>query len=593
MAANSLDIMGIVGPTDIAQEISAKFTQWINDRNQFDNEIKEIRDYVYATDTRNTSDGAGNFRNSVTTPKLTQIAQNLKANYMTHLFSQRDWVNWEAHNEEAAISEKRKAVESYMRTKVRMSNQVETHDSIIDDWIQTGNGYAGIEYVNETFEVDGDMMTGYIGPRLYRISHHDIAYNIAATNWHSSPKIVRTLKSLGELMRDVTERPELTYTEDVIAKMMGARHEIRSASKISQSDMNKSTGLIADGFSDLREYYNSDLVEILEFYGDFYDVNNNVFLKNHIITIADRAHILRMEPYNNLLGHAPIYHIPWRKRPENLVGMSPLANLIGMQHKIDKLENLRADVFDQIANGVTVEVGDVEFFGTRGAPGGRYVTEPGGSVNILRPDATALQADLQIQQTMNLMEEMAGSPREAMGFRSPGEKTKFEVQTLDNAANRIFREKTLSYERNFINDILNDMLAIARNNLDGRDLVRAEDSTFGTEEFLEVTRDDITAAGKLFASGSSHFEKQANVLQNLNAIFNSQAGALIAPHLSKIQLAKVIEDLLSAEQYGLIQENIGIIEDIQTQRVIQSGQTSLEEEALTDASLEDEEISLE
>jgi hypothetical protein len=35
---------------------------------------------------------------------------------------------------------------------------------------------------------------------------------------------------------------------------------------------------------------------------------------------------------------------------------------------------------------------------------------------------------------MNLMEEMAGAPKEAMGFRSPGEKTKYEVQRLESAA---------------------------------------------------------------------------------------------------------------------------------------------------------------
>lgn len=270
--------------------------------------------------------------------------------------------------------------------------------------------------------------------------------------------------------------------------------------------------------------------------------------------------------------------------------MSPLANLVGMQHKIDKLENLRADVFDQIANPTIVEQGDVEFFGVRGAPGQRYVTEAGGGVAFLRPDATALNADLQIQQTMNLMEEMAGAPREAMGFRSPGEKTKFEVQVMDNASSRIFREKTTAYERNFLNDILNDMLAMARSNLDGSDIIRAQDTTFGTEDFLSITKDDISAAGKLYASGSSHFERQSNVLQNLNAIFNSPAASLITPHLSKIKLAKVVEDLLSAEEYGLVQENIGILEDIKSQQIVQSGQQQLEEESLTDGSLEDEEL---
>lgn len=589
MAGNSLDIISIVSPDDIATEIGRMFDKWITDRSQFDEEIKEIRDYVYATDTRTTSDPSLNFRNSVTTPKLTQIHQNLKANYMTHLFSRSDWVNWEAHNSEGALAKKRKTIESYIRTKVRMSNQVEVHDSIIDDWILTGNGYAMLVFMKEVHQLDGAPQAGYIGPKLMRISHHDIAYNIAATDWHSAPKIVRSLKSIGELARDFEERPDLPYTEGILNRMINNRHEIRNAKKINNSDLAKAQGLIADGFTTITEYYNSGLVEVLDFYGDFYDVDNNVFLKNHVITVVDRTFVVRKEPLNTTTGHPYIYHIPWRKRPENLVGMSPLANLVGMQHKIDKLENLRADVFDQIANPTIVEKGDVEFFGMRGAPGQRYVTEAQGDVRFLRPDATALNADLQIQQTMNLMEEMAGAPREAMGFRSPGEKTKFEVQVMDNASNRIFREKTTAYERNFLNDILNDMLAMARSNMDGSDLIRAEDSTFGTEDFIAITRDDIAAAGKLYASGSSHFERQANVLQNLNAIFNSPAGNAIMPHVSKLKLAHVLEDLLSAEEYGLVQENIGILEDMKTQQIVQSGQAQLEEESLTDGSLDDDE----
>ena len=35
------------------------------------------------------------------------------------------------------------------------------------------------------------------------------------------------------------------------------------------------------------------------------------------------------------------------------------------------------------------------------------------------------------------MEEMAGAPKEAMGFRSPGEKTAYEVQRMENAASQV------------------------------------------------------------------------------------------------------------------------------------------------------------
>lgn len=591
MPANSLDVMQLVSPEGIADEIAVTWDRWKNDRVVYEDETIEIRSYVYATDTRTTGNIANPFMNSTTTPKLTQIAQNLKANYMSHLFSNTDWINWEAANRESALEQKRKTIEAYLRTKARSQNIVSTFGSLIDDWIITGNCYAGLEYVTETHV---DPLTGlefpvYVGPRLYRISPHDICYNIAATSWEQAPKIIRSLKSMGDLARDIDERPNLGYTRDLLNKLRNNRTAVRSAKEIGQADMDKSRGLIADGFSDIREYYNSDLVEILEFYGDWYDIVTGEFLKNHLITVVDRAFVVRKEPINTWTGRAPLYHSAWRKRPDNITGMSPLANLVGMQYKIDKLENLRADVFDQIANPTIVETGDVEFFGVRGAPGQRYVVAEGGTVSFLRPDATALSADLQISQTMTVMEEMAGSPRESLGFRSPGEKTKFEVQLLDNAANRTFREKALSFERDFISEILNDMLAMARQNLNGIDIVQMQDSTFGAQEFLEVTRDDITATGKLYANGASHFEKQANALQNLNAIFNSQLGAIIMPHISKVKLAQIVEDLISAEQFVLVQENIGILEDIQSQMIAQQGQKQLLDQSVTDGSLDGDE----
>ena len=50
-------------------------------------------------------------------------------------------------------------------------------------------------------------------------------------------------------------------------------------------DVNKAEGFIADGFGTLQEYYQSGLVEVLEFEGDYYDKDEDVLHKNKIITI--------------------------------------------------------------------------------------------------------------------------------------------------------------------------------------------------------------------------------------------------------------------------------------------------------------------
>ena len=585
MATNSIDIFGIVQPETLANHIALMYDRYKTSRLTWETGAKEVRDYLYAVDTNTTANITNPFSNRTTVPKLMQVAQNLHANYYEHMFSNTDYINWEAHNRESSLEEKRKSIESYIRTKASQQNLTSTFSDLLWDWIIYGNCFGQLQYVNESKvdEETGETIPGYIGPKLVRYSPHDLTFNPAASSWKQAPKITRRVYGIGDIARMVQERPDEGWTQDLLIKIQNNRSHIRSnATQISNSEIDKTQGLVADGFSDIMQYYNSNLIEVLEFTGDMYDEETSELLKDYRITIVDRAYVVRKDPIKSWTGTSYMYHDGWARRPDNLYGMGPLDSLVGMQYKIDKLENLRADIFDQIAHPTTVEVGDPEFFGVRGAPGGRYVVAEGGDVKYLTPDTTALQADFQIQQTMSDMELLAGSPREAMGFRTPGEKTAFEVQTLDNAANRLFRYKVTQFETNIVEPILNDMLEMARRNLNGADLVRNVDSTFGIEEFLEVTKEDLTATGKLYPRGSKHFIAQANMMQNLQTVFNSPVSQFIAPHVSKVQLAKAVEDLLGVEQFSIVQENIGILEDVETQRIAQTGQQMLEEESVTD-----------
>lgn len=593
-ASDTYDVFGVLNPDQIALEISALWNKWKTDKSKWESQVKELRDYLYAVDTSTTTNSINPFYNRTTVPKLMQIAQNLHANYFDHMFSNEEWISWEAHNSEASLEEKRRAIESYIKTKARMSGLSSTLSDLLWDWIITGNCFGELTYVNESTEdpATGELIQGYVGPKLQRISPFDIVFNVNATSFRQTPKIIRYVYSLGDLERMAIERPDLGWTQDLVDKLRTSRQDIRDNHQaISNAELDKTQGLVADGFGDIKEYYNSDLVEVLVFLGDFYDGEKRELHRDHRLVVVDRRILQRMEPLESWTGSDYIYHDGWSGRPDNLYGMGPLDNLVGMQYKIDKLENLRADVFDQIAHPTTVEVGTVEFFGQRGAPGGRYVVEEGGQVSYLSPDATALSADNQIQQTMVDMEQLAGSPREAMGIRSPGEKTAFEVQTLDNAANRLFRRKVSQFETNVVEKVLNDMLEISRRNLNGSDVIRSVDSQFGVEQFLTITKEDLTATGKLYPLGSKHFIADANMMQNLNTIFSSPVSQFIAPHVSKVQLAKTVEGLLGLEEFSIVQENVGVVEDINTQRIAQEGQQQLMEESQIDPGAENPIIS--
>jgi hypothetical protein len=188
-------------------------------------------------------------------------------------------------------------------------------------------------------------------------------------------------------------------------------------------------------------------------------------------------------------------------------------------------------------------------------------------VDILRPDATALNAEFQMDKLMMNMEELAGAPRQAMGIRTPGEKTAFEVQALENAAGRIFQQKIQHFEENFIEPLLNQMLEAARRNIQGVEIVKATDQDFGLTEFLKVGPDQLNAKGKLRPVGARHFSRQAQVMQNLLGLVTSglMQDPAVSVHMSGKKIAELAEEMLGLGKYDIVQENIRIAEQMETQ----------------------------
>jgi hypothetical protein len=235
-----------------------------------------------------------------------------------------------------------------------------------------------------------------------------------------------------------------------------------------------------------------------------------------------------------------MFHCGWRLRTDNLWAQGPLDQLVGMQYRIDHLENLKADVFDLIAYPIMVVKGNtVEEFEYE--PGATVFVGDEGGLEFLRPDATVLQADLQINELMNRMEELAGAPKQAMGIRSPGEKTKYEVQSLENAAGRIFQSKVSWFERNILEPLLNGMLAESVRNFEGVERIRTVDEDYGTVSFVEVTKDDLMAAGKIYPLGARHYGEQARFIQELSQTMAAvQAMPTVAAHISGKAIAKAL-----------------------------------------------------
>src|SRR4030042_857299 len=578
MAGNVAQIKALSNRGELARQLSSLYENWRVQRSEKEAEWRELRNYLFATDTTTTTNSTLGWRNSTTIPKLTQIRDNLHANYMDAAFPNDNWLKWEGFIQDDVTKKKRTVLEYYMKNKLRQSNFRSIVSKALYDYIDYGNAFAEAIWVDEKYTdpVTGEEIVAYVGPKAVRISPFDHVFNPTAASYKESPKFTRYVKGVGELLKEVRIRPDLHYDEAVLNKATQVR---RSVSAFRMEDVNKAEGFIVDGFGTLQEYYQSGLIEILEFEGDIYNDVTGELQENRIITIIDRSYIIRNIANPSWIGRDTKTHVGWRDRPDNLYAMGPLDNLVGMQYRIDHLENLKADALDQTILPPKVIVGDVQPF--EWGPNVNIHVPEDGDVRLLPPNAAAFQVNNEIGNLLALMEEMAGAPKEAMGIRSPGEKTAFEVQQLQNAAGRIFQNKVNKFEIEFLEPLLNKMLELAKRNLDTADLIKVLDDDIGVVEFMNITKDDITAKGKLRPIGARHYAARAQLMQNMMGVFNGPIGQMIAPHISTKGLATMIEEYMGFEQFDFIKDNVAIFEQAETQRLINQAQQTVETEDAT------------
>ena len=578
---NSIDLNMVLGAKEesLAAEISSLFTEWRSAAAGAYERWKETTKYVYATSTKETSNSSNGHDHSTHLPVITQIKDNLEANYMEALFPSDDWFVFKGFDLKSSFADKRKVVESYLKTKHDLSGFTSTIQRLVSDWVLYGNCFAGVTYEQQQHEQeDGSNPYGFVGPRVYRISPFDIVFNPLATSFENSPKIIRSVKSLAELTRDVQEKPSLGYSQEIIDRVINSREVLSTHKDI---DVDKAFNTSFEGFGNPSSYYKSGKVEVLEFYGDIWDKESKQFLKNYVITVVDRRWVIRAQPLNTWTGRPHLFHCGWRTRPDNLWAMGPLDNLVGMQYMINHLENARADAFDMMLSPDRVFQGTVENIEQINGSLHYFVGEQG-NVHNLAPDTTVLNADFQIQTKQGQMELSAGAPREAAWFRTPGEKTAFEVSQLMTAASRVFQHKINYFSREFVEKLLEAEIETARQNLDTVDIIEIVEDEYGISEFITVSKEDINANGRLRAVGSRHYARNNQLAANL-AQFSQQLAQdqLMQQHFPSERLAKAWENLLGFGNLDLMQPYGRVAEQLELQRLSSVASQWASEEAMT------------
>ena len=566
MTGKVLELHNVIQPDQLATRITERWVEWDLLRQIKKNDWEEIRRYVYATDTTQTTNAQLPWKNKTTVPKLCQIRDNLYANYTATMFPQKQWLIWEANEKDANSAMKRDAITNYMAWVVDQPWFKVEVDKLILDYIDFGNAFVTVDWLDNRMQTKDKTQIGYVGPVLKRISPLDMIMNPTAENFVQSPKIIRSIISMGELaklLNSMTNDDNRKEYEELYAYLKNIRYHARSF----QGDWIQRDHLYSiDGFSSFRAYLLSDFVEVLTFYGDYYDYVNDVFEENRVITVVDRHKLINNKPNPSFFGYPPIYHSPWRKKQENLWGMGPLDNLVGMQYRLDHIENMGADIWDFCAFPVQKIKGFVQDYTWQ--PGEKIFLEEEGDVDVVVPEVNVLQSDMKIERLEKLMEEMAGAPREAMGFRTPGEKTKYEVQSLENAASRLFQNKIKQFEEQIIEPALNAMLELARRNMVGATTIKVFDDDLKIATFQDLTVEDITGVGRIVPVAARHFSEYQQLVQNMTNLAASQLWPMVQPHFSGFRFAKLLENVFDISQYNLVSKDIALVEQAEAQQLM-------------------------
>lgn len=569
MTSKVLELDNVITPDQMAVQITEKYLEWQMSRQRKLQDWEEVRRYIYATDTTQTSNNQLPWKNKTTIPKLCQIRDNLYANYTATLFPQRKWLIWEANEQDSNSTRKRDAITNYINWCISQPMFKHEMDKIILDYIEYGNCIATVEWVDQRVQKeDNSTQAGFVGPMPKRISPLDAVFNPTAENFEAAPKIFKSIVSLGEL-KEILERMSNDENREEYEALWTYLKDIRRNAHEYDGDWAQRDNLYQiDGFSNFRDYLCSDVAEVLTFYGDLYDPEEDKFYKNHVITVVDRHKLIGKKPNPSFFGYPPIFHAPWRKKQDNLWGMGPLDNLVGMQYRLDHIENMRADIVDLVTYPVIKVKGFVEDFTWQ--PGEHIYASEEGDVEMMAPDVQVLQLTQDLQMYPAMMEEAAGSPREAMGFRSPGEKTKYEVQRLENAWSRLYQNKIKQFEEQIVEKVLNAMLELAKRNLTGVSAISIFDNELKITSFQDLTVEDITGVGRIKPVAARHFAEQAELVQNLTSLTQSNLWPAVMPHFSSVKIAKILEHIFNLEDFEVVTPYIALAEQAEGQKLLQS-----------------------
>jgi hypothetical protein len=156
-------------------------------------------------------------------------------------------------------------------------------------------------------------------------------------------------------------------------------------------------------------------------------------------------------------------------------------------------------------------------------------------------------------------------PQQLAGFRTAGEKTALEVQSLNDGAFRGFINKAEQFEQEFLEKLISDEIKVSKENFSSVISVMSPDQD-GIFQLMEITEDDLSTNGKIEPYGARRFARLLQQQAGLNQLANSNLGAIVQPHTSTFALAKAVNEVYGFDDFNLFEKNVAVREQLEMQQ---------------------------
>ena len=574
MAGNTLTLEDVSNPDDFARQVVGMWDSHAQQRLNLIHRWDEIRNYIYATDSDTTSGPTTPWKNRTTRPKLTFIFDKMKTTYIRKLIPTDEFFRWKGspHSKYKLIA---KAIQHLMVHKMRHPYVKfrEVMAQCLADFLLFGNCFAGVEYIfrYQRSIKDGAQILVFKGARPYRISPWDSDIEPLAPDYESSPYMRQEYMPRAKFYSMIEANPAM-FDAVTIDKMRMAHGGAYAGTDVIEAIKNKNRTI--DGVS-LYDHWSSGQVNIKEYFGPIKVQDQEAYQDNQHVMVVDNLWTAIKRNNDTYLGIKPVVHAGFRKKPDNLWSMGPLDNLIGMQYRVDHLENAKSDALDLCVYPIRLITGDSTAESYPIQPGAEWYVPPNGKVQLLYPDPRILMFENDIMSKEQEMEEFAAVPRETAGFRTPGEKTGFEVQQLLEHADQLPDEKIAEFESQFVEPLLNLMLEQTLRHLDEWDLksMLPEDA----ELWQQIQLDDLKQDGRLYPIGSKQAKERTMKIANVTQIL--ELGTKLAPeHTAKFRAMQMLAEEAGVDEEGIVGFGAGLEESV----ALQQKQQQLEEQFTRD-----------